>query len=117
MNFIIEKIGERSICIKGIGRMFYEHGVPISMIITKLSLKGVEVSLFHVADECMKNGWTAKTTYNKLAEDFQDSNSETTDFNKLQEFCFASYERQREMIFDYLFVDVASAKSWLRNKV
>lgn len=105
-DFLIEQIGDRKICLQGIGKLFYQDGFPISMSVEKLKDRGIEVSILHVADECLKNGWTAKTTFNKISADFEDDiNKSTNDKGLLQKFCFASYEDQREMIFQYLFND------------
>jgi len=103
-NFLIEKFGERLICLKGVGKMFYQDGFPISMAVSELKKKGVEVSILHVADECLKNGWSAKTTYNKLKADFEDDiDGNIYDLSLLERFCWSDYESQREMIFQYLF--------------
>ena len=113
-----EMFGDRVICIKGIGKMFYQEGFPISLSISELKKKGIEVSIFHVADECLKNGWSPKTTINKLKADFdEDIDKENIiDFNQLEKFCNASYEDQREMIFDYFFKNEEQAKKWLIYK-
>lgn len=103
-NIIVEKIGERKICIRGIGKMFFQDGFPISISISEMKKRGIEVSIFHVADECLKNGWSSKTTYNKLKSDIQDDiDGNNIDLEQLKTFCFAEYEEQREMIFNYLF--------------
>ena len=104
MSFKIEKFGERTICIGGVGKMFYQDGFPISICVSKMKEKNVEVSILHVADECLKNGWSEKTTFNKLKADFEDDiDGNKIDIEQLEKFCFASYEDQREMIFQYLF--------------
>lgn len=106
----------RQIIIRGVGKLFYQDGFPISMSISVLKKKGWEVSLFHVADECMKNGWSPKTTFNKLVADFEDDiDGNVWDKEQVRKFCYASYEEQREMIFNYLFKDVEEAKQWLRR--
>jgi len=100
----VEQFGDRSICLKGIGKLFYQEGYPISMSISELKKKNIEVSIFHVADECLKNGWSAKTTYNKLKSDFEDDiDGNYYDLISLEKFCYAEYKEQREMIFQYLF--------------
>jgi len=104
-----EQFGDRNICIKGIGKMFYQDGFPISMAVSESKKKGVEVSIFHVADECLKNGWSAKTTFNKLKADFEeDIDGNIFDLESLEKFCYADYETQREMIFKYLFGTTSS---------
>lgn len=101
---VVEKINGRDICIGGVGKLFYEQGFPISMSISELKKRNIECSIYHVADECLKNGWSAKTTYNKLKADFDDDiDKNFVDLDSLKEFCFADYETQRGMIFDYLF--------------
>lgn len=103
-DFLIEKIGDRTICLKGIGKMFFQEGFPISMAVSILKKKGIEVSIIHVADECLKNGWSPKTTFNKLKVDFEDDTENNTyDLKLLKTFCNSSYEEQREIIFQYLF--------------
>lgn len=114
---IIENIGGKRICIGGIGKMFYEQGLPVSMAIQILKEKEIEVSILHIADECLKNGWPAKTTINKLVEDFQDNISFKLDKAQLGKFCYASYEEQREMIFSSLFENQGKAKNWLMDKI
>lgn len=99
----IEQFGDRLICMGGIGKMFFQDGFPVSMSVSHLKERGVQVSILHVADECMKNGWSAMTTMSKLKEDFGDDKSTTIDFDQLEKFCNASYDDQREMIFKYLF--------------
>lgn len=110
------KIGERNICLKGIGKMFYETGYPISMAIDEARKKGYEVSIMHIADECLKNGWSPKTTYNKLKSEFEDDTEKKSyDIEKLKDFCFADYEKQREMMFDYLFVNQGEADTFFKS--
>lgn len=109
-------IGDRKICIAGIGKLFYQDGYPISMAVSEMGKKGIEVSILHVADECLKNGWSAKTTYNKLISDFDtDIDKNKIDKDHLKLFLNSDYEAQREMIFEYLFGcstnDVRSGKN------
>jgi hypothetical protein len=73
------------------------------MSVLELGKKGIDVSLFHVADECLKNGWSPETTIKKLSEDFMDDKSILFKHDKLTVFCNATYEDQREIIFQYLF--------------
>lgn len=112
----INYFGDRLICFSGIGKMFYQDGFPASMSVQYLLEKGIEVSILHVADECLKNGWSPDTTVKKLTEDFADIGQR---FNKqeLIIFCNSSYEDQREMIFNYLFNSVDDAKSWLTERM
>ena len=103
-GIVVTNIGGRKIAIKGVGKMFFQDGFPISMAVSELKKKGAEVSILHVADECMKNGWSPKTTLNKLKADFEDDiDGNNYDIDGLEKFCYAEYEDQREMIFQYLF--------------
>lgn len=102
----VDDFSGRRIAYKGIGKLFFQEGFPISMSVSELRKKGIEVSIFHVADECLKNGWSAKTTFNKLVADFADDiDGNNFDIDSLERFCFSSYEDQRKMIFQYLFLD------------
>jgi hypothetical protein len=108
-------IGNRRIAVKGIGKLFYQEGFPISMAISELSKDGVEVSLLHVADECMRNGWSAKTTINKLKGELDidiEGSMKDVDWETVEKFCLlgdqpalsnGGYEEQREMIYQFLF--------------
>lgn len=117
-KLIDETFGDRQICISGIGRMFYQDGFPISMSVSILKSKNIECSMLHVADECLKNGWSAKTVINKLVTDFQDDiDHNDFDLNQLTTFCNASYEDQREMIFNYLFGNKQNALEWGRKYI
>jgi len=107
------QIGRRKIAF-GIGKLFFESGFPISMAITELAAKNIEVSIFHVADECMKNDWSAKTTFNKIKADFEGENFDSTE---LQSFCESDYETQRKMIFNYLFTSQEEAITWGKNNL
>lgn len=103
----IIELGNRTICIKGIGKLFFESGFPISISLEMLNKENIEVSIFHVADECMKNGWSAKTTYNRLKTDFADQiNENNIDWTELKKFCNEDYVTQRQMINEYLFKDI-----------
>lgn len=110
------KFYDRIVAIRGIGQLFYQDGFPISMAIDELSHKGIEVSLYHVANECMDNGWSADTTIRKLkGETDIDINHSMAGvrWDSLVEFCQCleqplrangGYERSREIIFEYLFM-------------
>lgn len=113
-SFEIDTFGERNICIGGIGRLFYESGYPISMSIANFKKVNIECSIYHIAKECLNNGWSAKTTFNKLKADFEED-IENTDFDEkaLEAFCNADYDQQCAMIHEYLFKgnrELANAK-------
>ena len=109
------QIGNRTIVIRGVGKLFYQEGFPISMALSELNKKGYEVSFLHIADECMNNGWSSKTTIRKLKAESDidiDGVMSVIDWNSLEEFCRlgdpdiynkGGYEKQRELIFQYLF--------------
>lgn len=116
--FVVESINNNLICIKGIGKMFYQDGFPISMAVDYLKSKCIKVSILHVADECLKNGWPPETVIKKFKEDFNDSgNDNTLDIDLLRRFCNSSYEDQREMIFNYLFNSKEDAINWLKERI
>ena len=116
-EYLIEDFGSRKIVLRGVGKMFYQDGFPISMAVSEFKSKGIEVSILHVADECLKNGWSAKTTLNKLKADFQDDiDGNKYDIETLTKFCFAEYESQREMIFNYLFKSKDDAMEFISSK-
>jgi hypothetical protein len=110
-NFLAYKFENRIILLRGIGKMFYQDGFPISVSVSELKRKGIEVSILHVADECLKNGWSAKTTYNKLKADFEDDiDGNDYDLPLLKQFCYSDYGGQREMILKYLFNNIDNLK-------
>jgi hypothetical protein len=123
----IDVINGRQIVLKGVGKAFYQNGFPISIAILKAKELGAEVSLLHVADECLKHGWSETTVIRKLKEEFADDPERNQyDIGLLERFVWASYEDQREMIFQYLFGcstnDVRSGENtyplkWLSGKV
>lgn len=114
----VEQFGDRWICIGGVGKMFYQDGFPISMSISELKKKGIEVSIYHVADECLKHGWSAKTTISKIKADLVDDiDKNSVSVEDLELFCNSDYETQREMIFQYLFGERETAYNWLKEKI
>ena len=116
MKLEIQKIGERKIIISGIGKLFYQKGLPISISIKKCMSNGYEVSLLHVADELLKHGWSSKTVFSKIREDLGDS-GDSFDIESIRLFCFASYEDQREIIFKSLFKTKTEAYNVLKTKI
>lgn len=119
-DFVVEDIAGKKICLKGVGKMFYQDGFPIGMAITTLKEGGVEVSILHVADECLKHGWSAKTTYNKIVAEIEDDiDKAQIDKEQLKTFCEAGYEEQREMIHEYLFggLSLETRKEWAKNRL
>jgi hypothetical protein len=113
-DFIIERCADRVICIKGVGKMFYQGGFPLAVSINKFKEYGIEVSLLHVVEELWDNGWSWKTIESKLTGELSDDIDKTLDINfeTLEKFysCLeqpyrgnGGYEQSREMIFEYLF--------------
>lgn len=124
-DFLIETFGDRKILLKGLGKLFFQEGFPISVAITELKKMDIEVSILHVADECLKHGWSPKTTISKIAEDFT-YGTEPVNIEQLKSFCNAKYEDQREMIFQDLFKAPSSdmrdgkgnaQKEWLKSYI
>lgn len=114
MSLIINQFGDRTICIGGVGKLFFQDGFPISMSVQQLKSRNIDVSILHVVDECLKNGWPPKTVLQKVREDFEDVKQENFDLSQIEKFCNSSYEEQREMIFNYLFV--SSSKDVIDGK-
>lgn len=105
-------IGNRKIVVRGLGKMFYQDGFPISIGAKKLKESGIDVSWLHVADELLKHGWSPDTVFKKLREDIVDGGGEESkdQIVKIEAFCNLLtepwpdwYHKQREMIFEYLF--------------
>lgn len=116
MPLRVDKFGDRKIAIAGIGELFFQHGFPISMSIQELKKEDIEVSILHVADECLKNGWSAKTTYSRLMADMEED-IEKTDYNlvQLELFCNSTYDHQRKMLYNYLFTTKEEAVKKVKN--
>lgn len=117
MQLEIHNINGQKICLSGVGKLFYQDGLPISISANKLKKQGIKLSWLHVADECLKHGWSPKTTYRKIREDIADSGEKLFDTELLYNFCHTSYEDQRDMIFKDLFKDVEQAKEWLEKQL
>jgi hypothetical protein len=127
--FVIEKFGERLICIKGVGKMFYQDGLPISFTVSEFKKKGIEVSFLHMIEEFWNNGWSWKTIEMKLKgeleEDIDKSLKIDIDFLKTFYDCLeqpkrlnGGYEESRKMIFDYLFTSSnIEATNWLKIRI
>lgn len=124
----IIEIEGRKVAIKGIGKMFYQEGYPLSMSVMELNKEGIEVSLLHVVNEFWDNGWSWNTIERKLQGELDEDidGNLKIDFEYLKTFynCIdaeretGGYEKSREMIFQYLFSsDKELAKSWLKNKL
>ena len=104
----------RKICVKGIGVLFYEKGLPLTISISELNKKDIEVSMMHVVEEFWENGWSWKTIESKLKGEIgiDIEKNMNIDFKELKYFydCLeqpkrknGGYEESREMIFQFLF--------------
>jgi len=98
-DFFVVEIDSRKICVKGIGKLFYQDGFPISFTIDVLKDEDIIPSPYHIADELLKIGWTPKAVINRINADIPDIEKYNVDLNL---FCNSTYEEQREMIFNYL---------------
>lgn len=113
-DFIIQKIGDRVICLKGAGKIFYQEGFPISMAVSELKKNGIDVSFLHIIEEFWDNGWSWKTIEMKLKGEIEEDIDKSlnidleylkTFYNYLEqpERASGGYEKSREMIYKYLF--------------
>ena len=118
-DFRIESFDNKTICIGGIGKMFYQHGFPISVSVSELKKKNIEVSFLHVINEFWNNGWSWKTIEAKLNGEMEVDidKSLVLDMDYLKSFydCLeqpkrknGGYEESREMIYQYLFNEKSS---------
>lgn len=111
-----DTIGDRTIVLGGLGRMLYQEGTPIGVLVVEAKRKGWEVSWLHIADELQKHGWSNKTILSRLKEECTDSVI-PVDLDKLKDFLEADWDSQREMIFQYLFGSRDVAATWLTQKL
>jgi hypothetical protein len=113
-GFVTERFADRTICVKGVGKLFYQEGFPLSIAISKFKEYGIEISLLHVVEELWDNGWSWKTIESKLTGELSDDIDKALDINfkALENFYLCleqplrvngGYELSREMIFEYLF--------------
>ena len=107
---MIVKVGNREIVIGGLGKLFYQNGLPLQISIENCKKRGLEVSLFHIADEFLKNGWKNKTVISKLRDELDRSYN----LEEVINFVESDYETQRETIFQYLFGSEKNAKNWIK---
>ena len=114
-DFDLITVGNRTTVVKGVARLFYEGGFPLSLCIEQFSSQGIEVSLLHVADQCWSNGWSPSTIMKKLKGECDlDINKSMVglDWNRIEKFCDlidqpkrsnGGYEESREMLFQDIF--------------
>ncbi len=116
----VDNINGKMIVLKGVGKLFYQEGFPISMAIDECKKKGWVVSPLHVADELLKHGWSSKTAINKLKGEMDldiTGEMKLMDWQLIERFCHSDYEAQREMIFNYLFRSTSEAKTFFNSPV
>lgn len=105
-------IDNQVVVLRGVGRMYYESGLPIVFQIDELKKRGIKVSMLHVADELLKENWSVKRIMNTLTEDKILSEENTIE---IQKFCYADYETQRSLIFKSLYVTRENGLKHLRT--
>lgn len=112
-------IDGQMIVIGGIGKLYYQDGFPIPMAISHLKKKGAKVSILHIADELLKNGWRPDRVHQRLKAECEDviagDNLDPIDWEEVRRFCYAEYEDQREMIFRSLFTSRLDALNWIKQ--
>lgn len=120
MSLKITQIDKRKIVIGGIGKMLYQDGFPLSMAVSELKGKGLEISCLHMVEEFWDNGWSWQTIERKLRGEIEDciaGEKIDIDFVQLELFyrCLdqprrsnGGYEESREIIFQYLFCEKSS---------
>ena len=109
-------IGSRKIIIKGIGRAFYELGYPIGITTLTAIENGYEISWLHIADELL-NEWSPKTVFSKLLGEIDNMipTDERPNVKEIYNFCFSDYDTQRQMIYNYLWVDKEDINIFYKN--
>jgi len=103
MNLEIYNIDGAQVCVGGIGELFFKQGIPIGITVSELSKKGIVTSIYNLADELLKHGWSAKTTCAKIVSELNDSGIILNNTDNLMDFCLSTYEQQRETIKSSLF--------------
>ncbi len=112
MKDIVE-IEDKKIIIKGIGKLYYQEGLPMGIAAQRAIEMGYTVSWLHVADELLKEGWRPDRIIPKFREEIEDDNSSEIDIKAIEKFVYSTYEEQRQMIFNSLFSSREVAKEWL----
>lgn len=118
MSFKIEKFGDRTICIGGVGIMFHQDGFPLGIAAKQLQDKGIELSWLHVAKELYFQYASNDRLYTKLVSEIEDANVEgvSVDLELLKEFIYSDYDKQCKLIFNYLFGGSDEAIFWFKHK-
>lgn len=107
MKLQIEQIGNRKICLGGVGTLFHQNGFPIGISAKKLQEQGIELSWFHVIKELEYQFSSLEKLFTKVSSELEDASVEGIKFdvNLLKQFCFADWEQRRSMIYDYLWAN------------
>ncbi len=119
-NIVVEKYGDRLICIKGVGTLFHESGFPIGMAAKELYKQNIELSWFHVIKELYYQYTSNDRLYGKIKAEVEDAKIDgiSVDLEELKTFIYADYPTKQEMIFKYLFNnDIDLAKDFYYKKV
>lgn len=117
-DFNVITVGDRHICIGGVGTMFHQEGFPLGIAAKILAEKGIELSWFHVVKELYFQYTSNDRLFNKLKAEIEDASVEgiKVDLEQLREFIDGDWEKQRAMIFEYLYhSDINLAKATIRN--
>lgn len=103
--FRIEDFGNRRICIAGVGTMFHQEGIPIGMAAKELHDNGIELSWFHVIKELYMQYDSNDRLFSKIKAEIEDAKVEgiSVDMDFIKKFCYADYDTQQEIIFQYLY--------------
>lgn len=101
-NFKIIKIDDERWVLGGLYKTYQETGLPIGIQIDTAIKEGLNVSILHLADEMLKE-MPIERAERTIKEESGLSNFDF-DLDEVREFLHASYEDQREMIFQNLFV-------------
>lgn len=117
LDFEFMTIGDRKIIIRGLGKMFYQEGMPIGMMAKRCEELGYEVSWLHITDELLKHGWEHKSIRGKLFEELVDSGKKEL-ISSIENFLGRTYDERRDMLFQYLFnSNREKAAEWFKQNV
>lgn len=107
--------------LKGVARLYYQRGLPFSIIAHTAQKKGCVISWLHMADELLKHGWSEKTILSRFREEFRDGRGDI-DFDgitidDIEAFLAADYDRQRTILFAYLFPGTGDVEIFLPKRI
>lgn len=118
----IVEINGNKIVIKGIAKLYFEQGIPISITMAKCFENRISVSPYKLADEFIKAGISNERTESILSEAIHEiveipHEHRLNMINKIRTFLVSDYETQREFIYNSLFNSTDTAKDYLRNQL